>query len=132
MVESDASTTAVVAVEVDFAGGTVAPTPRIELDPPGPYVDGQEITVWGTGFPPGRDVSGEIAQCPAGLDTRFEERCTYDLDPVVVGDDGTFTTSRSVSAALLFTGSCADTGCVIGWVIPKGATVAPVPIEVTG
>ncbi len=49
----------------------------------------------------------------------------------MVGPDGTFTTSRPVSASLLLTGACSDTGCVIGWVVPKGATVAPVPIEVS-
>jgi hypothetical protein len=131
VVEQEDSLQTAGAAEITFAEGVVAPTPRMELDPPGPYVDGQEITVRGTGFPPGRDLGGEIGQCPADRDTRHEERCTYDLDPVVVGEDGTFTLTRIVSASLVFTGSCADTGCVLGWVIPKGATVAPVPIEVT-
>ncbi|HEX7133578.1 MAG TPA: neocarzinostatin apoprotein domain-containing protein [Iamia sp.] len=119
------------ATEITLAGDVVAPEPRLTLDPPGPYADGQEVTVRGTGFPPGRDLGGEIGQCPADRDTRYEERCVYDLDPVVVAEDGTLTLTRTLRASLHLTGSCADTGCVLGWVIPKGATVAPVPVEVT-
>lgn len=130
MVTSDTTAVADAAVGIGFADDVAAPTPVLALDPPGPYADGQEVTIRGTGFPAGRDLAGDIGLCPADRDTRSEERCTYDLDPVTVGPDGTFTTSRSVHASH-GAGACADTGCVIGWVIPKGATVARVPIEVT-
>ena len=49
--------------------------------------------------------------------------------PVVVAPDGTFSTPIRLSDTLMFTGTCATgPGCVIGWVIPHGSTVATAPL----
>jgi len=113
-----------------FAGGVVAELPRLVLEPAGPYVHGQEVGVQGSGFPPGTTVGGRLGQCPAGLDTRKEERCTHGTGfGTVVSGDGTFVVSLTVRDALPFTGSCrVAPGCVIAWVIDHGPTVADVPL----
>jgi hypothetical protein len=127
---TDAFSPAAVSAPIAFAPGVVAPIPRLVLDPAGPYVDGQEVLVRGSGFVPGTTVGGHLAQCPAGLDTRKEERCTYGAGfGDVVSGDGTFAVSVPVQESLLYTGSCREgSGCLVGWVISKGPTVAAVPI----
>jgi hypothetical protein len=109
---------------ITFAPGAVAPVPRLVLDPPGPHAADQEVTIHGTGFRPGYDVGGHLAQCPAHLDTAVEERCAYSFAlaaPIIVSDDGTFTASFRPTESLLFTGSCVgEPGCVVAWVIPNG------------
>lgn len=115
---------------IRFADDVVAPTPTLVLDPPGPYVDDQEITVRGSGFPPGVNMGRNLGQCPADKDTAVEERCSYAFTEALVADDGTFTMTRRLSDALAFTGSCVTgPGCVLGWVILHGTTVAKVPLE---
>ena len=119
-----------VEVPISFAPGTPTPNPRLVLDPPGPYADGQEVTVRGSGFRPGIEISQDLGQCPADKDTRIEERCGYDLGLSVVADDeGRFTTTFRLSNSLIYTGSCVTgPGCVLGWVIPHGPTLAKVPL----
>lgn len=68
-----------VEVPMRFADGVIAPVPRLTIDPPGPYTDGQVVEVRGSGFPPGYDLSGNLGQCPADKDTAVEERCGYAL-----------------------------------------------------
>lgn len=116
---------------VAFAPGVQARVPRLSIDPPGPYRDGQVVTVRGTGFPPGIDIGDQIGQCPVGKDTAVEERCGRStLSEVLVDDDGTFTMTYELHDSLLFTGSCRTApGCQLGWVIVHGPTMAPVPLE---
>jgi hypothetical protein len=114
---------------LSFAAAAVVEQPRLTLDPVGPYVDGQEVEVRGSGFVPGTTVGGRLGQCPAGLDTRKEERCTYGTGfGTVVSEEGTFVVSLTVRDAS-FTGSCREgPGCMVAWVINHGPTVAEVPL----
>jgi len=124
---------AVVGTPLQFAPDVVAPVPSLTIDPTGPYRRDQLVTVRGSGFRPGHDMVGEIGQCPADKDTATEERCTYDLytsvGSVVVDANGRFTTTVRLTETLVFTGSCRGApGCVLGWVIPHGTTLAKVPL----
>ncbi len=115
-----------------FARGVVPELPLLALEPGGPYVDGQEVVVRGSGFTPGTRVAGRVGQCPGDLDTRKEERCAYtDIGSGdVVAADGTFVTKVVLRESLLFAGSCrAGAACVVGWVINHGPTVAAVPVS---
>jgi hypothetical protein len=115
---------------IRFAPGTPVPTPRLSIDPEGPYADGQVVTVTGTGFRPGMDLGMQIAQCPNDKDTRVEERCGYPMQgPAIADDQGRFTVRVRLSSSLAFTGSCVDgPGCHLGWVITHGPTLAKVPL----
>jgi hypothetical protein len=116
-------------VPVNFATGVTAPVPRLELDPPGPYAEGQQVTVHGSGFRPGLDIGGQLGQCPADLDTAVQERCAYSLFGLTVESDGTFTATFTPERSLLFTGSCVDEpGCLLAWVIPHGPIGASAPL----
>ncbi len=119
----------VVRTTLGFASDVVAPIPSLQVDPAGPYVDGHQVTVRGSGFRPGHDVAGEIGQCPADKDTATQERCSYDLAAAIVDASGRFTTTIRLNESLIFTGSCRGApGCVLGWVIPQGTTLAKVPL----
>jgi hypothetical protein len=112
---------------ISFAPDAVAPVPRLSLSPSGPYQDQQEVTVTGTGFPPGFDISSGIGQCPADKDTAVEERCGYGsiaTDTVIVDEDGRFTTTIRMYAQPCRT----EAGCVLGWVLTHGPTLAKVPL----
>jgi hypothetical protein len=115
---------------LSFGAGAAVDEPRLVLDPVGPYSDGQEVEVRGSGFRPGTTVGGKLGQCPAGLDTRREERCGYGAGfGDVVSDEGTFVVRMTVRDALIFTGSCREgPGCMVAWVINHGPTVAEVPL----
>lgn len=115
---------------LSFLDGAAVDEPRLTLDPTGPYTDGQVVQVRGTGFKPGSHVGGRIGQCPAGLDTRREERCGYtDVGENLVAEDGTFTSTIVLRESLMLTGSCREgPGCLVGWVINHGPTVAEVPL----
>lgn len=129
VVISDPSTRRAEAV-IEFAAGVEAPVPRLELDPAGPYVDRQEVTLRGSGFRPGHNLDGQIGQCAAHLDTAKEERCGYTSLPVVAQADGTFTTPITVFESLALTGSCVgEPGCVIAWIIPHGPIGASAPLQ---
>ncbi len=120
-------------VPYTLAPGVVAPAPELSIDPAGPYVDGQTVTVRGTGFPPGFDIARWIGQCPNDKDTALEERCTYGhllSGSVVVDAEGRFSMEYRLSASLVLTGSCIDgPGCHIGWVLPHGPTAAKAFLE---
>lgn len=116
------------AAPISFAPDVDAPVPELVIDPAGPYVPGQEVTVRGTGFPAGEVV--RLAQCPAGLNTAVEERCVYPaaLYAVVVETDGTFTATTDLSLGTAL-GPCGpDRPCHLGWVITRGPTVATAPL----
>lgn len=115
-----------------FAPGAVAPVPQLRIEPPGPHVDRQIVTVHGTGFPPGFDLASHLGICPADKDTAQEERCGYPsaIEPVIVDDAGNFTTSLQLYDTLTFTGSCAAApGCLLAWVLVKGPIAASVSLE---
>ena len=116
---------------ISFAPDVVAPTPRLELEPAGPYVDAEVVTVRGTGFPPEIDVGARIAQCPADKDTAVENLCGYShVEPLVVDPDGRFTMSMKLYDGLTPTGTCrGEPGCVLGWVLPMGTTIAKVRLD---
>jgi hypothetical protein len=117
-------------VPVSFASDAVAPIPVLSISPTGPYRDQQEVTVTGTGFPPGADLGGQIGQCPDGLDTAVEQRCGYSsIGSAIVADDGTLELRVRLTSSLLFTGPCHKNGCHLGWVLNHGPTVAKVPLE---
>jgi hypothetical protein len=130
---TDTGGAVVVDVPFSFAEDVVAPTPRLQIQPDGPYLDRQTVTVTGTGFRPGLDLLGHLGQCPADKDTATEERCGYDIyttGGAVVGADGTFTATARLYESLVFTGTCRGApGCVLGWVIPHGTTLAKVPLD---
>jgi hypothetical protein len=131
----DPAGTTVAEAPVAFGAGVYAPMPLLTVEPDGPHVDDQEVEVRGTGFPPGIDVGPQLGQCPAHLDTSVEERCARPnaFSPVVVADDGTFTTRLRLSNSLLFTGSCVSgPGCVLAWVIPHGPIATSVPLTFEG
>ncbi len=117
---------------IRFTVGTTAPEPTLELSPPGPYTDRQVVTIRGTGFPPGRDLAGEIGQCPAHLDTAVEERCGYDpalLGSLLVDDGGNFTIDVTLFESLSLTGTCVGPpGCLLAWVLPHGPIASSVPL----
>ena len=123
-----------VELPIAFDRGVVTPVPRLELDPAGPYTEGQEVTVHGTGFRPGIDVSRHLGQCPALLDTAVEERCAYPFvrgAPITVGADGTFTATFAPAASLPLTGSCVgEPGCLLAWVILHGPIGASAPLDI--
>jgi hypothetical protein len=123
----------VVEVPVTFAANVVAPVPELRLDPPGPYTDGQEVTVHGSGFRSGLDLGGQLGQCPAHLDTAVAERCGYPsplMGSLLVGEDGTVTATLTLAQSLAFTGSCVgEPGCVLAWVIPHGPIGARALLE---
>jgi len=123
--------TRVAEVPFRFAPGVTASVPELRLDPPGPYTDGQTVTVHGTGFPPGLDLGGHLGLCPADKDTAVEERCNYPvITPITVGADGTFTVTMPLSDELTFAGPCATgPGCVLAWVIDHGPIAASVPLD---
>lgn len=118
-------------IPVRFADGVVAPTPRLEISPPGPYSDRQVVEVRGFNFPPGIDLNGDLGQCPADKDTAVEERCGYDLaEPTIVDSSGRFTATVRLYDSLALTGSCVDgPGCVLAWVIQNGPIAASIPLE---
>lgn len=122
-----------VELPIAFDRGVVAPVPRLEIDPPGPYTEGQEVTIHGTGFRPGFDISPHLGQCPTHLDTAIEERCAYPFvleGPIIVGAAGTFTASFRPTASLPLTGSCiGEPGCVFAWVILHGPIGASAPLD---
>jgi hypothetical protein len=111
-----------------FAPGTVAPDPRLAISPAGPYDDRQTVTITGTGFPPGFDASSAIGLCPADGDSAVLNHCGYGSlrnGPVIVDEDGRFTTTIE-----LFAQRCRTTaGCVLGWVLNHGPTIAQVPVS---
>lgn len=117
---------------ITFAPGTRAPIPTLKIEPSGPYDDGQEVTVSGTGFPAGLDVARWIGVCPAHLDTAREERCGYPsvFSSVVVGQDGTFTMATVLRAGTA-AGRCSDlpSGCVLAWVLNHGPIAASTPVR---
>jgi hypothetical protein len=116
--------------EIRFIEGLVPPTPMLRIEPAGPYRDGQEVTIVGSGFPPGIDLSGDIGQCPADKDTAVEERCGYDLRPVATDRAGSFTTTRTLYTTSPFGVDWAtDPGSVLGWVLNHGPTVAVVELD---
>jgi hypothetical protein len=108
---------------LSFAPGVHPTAPSLKITPAGPYRDRQIVTVEGVGFPAGENVGSHLGRCPAELDTRTEERCTYDLGEDVVAPDGTFRTTYDLRACY------GGAGCVLGWVITNGPTVASVPLE---
>ncbi|HXH58209.1 neocarzinostatin apoprotein domain-containing protein [Iamia sp.] len=116
------------AVPISFAPGVEAPVPELVIDPAGPYVPDQQVTVRGTGFPAGAVV--RLGQCPADLDTAAEERCVYPavLYAIVVAADGTFTATTDLSLGTAL-GPCGpDRPCHLGWVLNHGPTVATAPL----
>lgn len=119
-----------VATPIAFASGVKAPVPTLDITPEGPYVSSQEVTVRGTGFPPGLELGRSLGVCPAHLDTALEERCAYRLQSVVVGPDGSFRTQRVLSD-LTSAGRCQDlpSGCVLAWVLNKGPIAASTPVR---
>lgn len=119
---------------ITFAPGIEAPVPQLTVVPPGPYVEDQEVTVRGTGFPPGVDVGPELGICPVGLDTAVEERCIRPLafTSVEVGADGTFVTELQLGFSTL-AGHCGiGPECHLGWVLNHGPTVATAPLPTAG
>lgn len=116
---------------ISFAEHVRAPTPALVISPEGPYADGQRVTVRGSGFPAGEDVAGRIGRCPNGKDTAVEERCVYpSIVPTVVDDDGSFEVEIVLRTSSVFAPACdGPPGCHLGWVIPKGPTMAITPIE---
>jgi hypothetical protein len=50
--------------DVSFADGVDAPVPELVIDPPGPYLGQQEVTLVGGGFPPGVDVGTNSPSTP--------------------------------------------------------------------
>ncbi|WP_421118152.1 neocarzinostatin apoprotein domain-containing protein [Aquihabitans daechungensis] len=114
-------------VAIAFASDAVAPVPQLEISPSGPYEDRQEVTVTGTGFPPGFDVSGAIAQCPADQPSEILNQCGYSAlrdGAVIVDDEGRFTTTVRLNAAPCRT----EAGCLLGWVLNHGPTIAKAPV----
>jgi len=112
---------------------TISSTPRLSIEPAGPYADGQDVIVHGSGFDPGK-LEGGIGECPAGDDTARYERCgRWDVDnPVTVGPDGTFSAPFRLFAATPFGVDCrAAPGCVLAWVPPRKSMVAALPLEFT-
>jgi len=108
-------------------------SPRLSIEPAGPYADGQDVIVHGSGFDPGK-LEGGIGECPAGDDTARYERCgRWDVDnPVTVGPDGTFSAPFRLFAATPFGVDCrAAPGCVLAWVPPRKSMVAALPLEFT-
>jgi hypothetical protein len=129
---ADFDGTAIAAGPLQFDPGVEPALPSLTIEPAGPYRDGQVVTVNGVGFPPGEDLGSHLGRCPAWLDTRVEERCAYSLGGPTVAADGTFSASITLNSGLLV-GSCRDEpGCVLGWVIPNGPTVAAVPLPFSG
>lgn len=130
VVIQDRSSEPAAQVPIAFAPGTPVTTPRLAIDPAGPYADRQDVVVRGAGFRPGIDVGGEIAQCPNGKDTRTEERCgRWSIASLIVGDDGSFALPYRLFAATPLGVSCVtEPGCHLGWVINHGPTVAAVPL----
>lgn len=122
------------AAAIAFAGDVTAPMPSLQLSPAGPYVDGQEVTLTGQGFPAGADIGSQIGQCPDDLDTAVADRCTRPaIGRATVDDDGTFTVTIRLADSLLYTGTCTgDPGCHIGWVLPHGPTQVKAPLDFAG
>ena len=131
VVLGDANVDRVAEVPIRFAPGVSASFPELRLDPPGPYVDGQTVTVEGTGFPPSFDVVGRLGLCPADKDTAVEERCHYPVStPIAVDADGTFTVQMRLSDELTFAGSCVTgPGCLVAWVLNNGPIAASVLLD---
>lgn len=124
-----------VEVPLTFDEGVTAPVPALQLEPSGPYSDGQDVTVLGSGFPPGVEISGELRQCPTDIEPGDEGLCIGSGGgaggKVVIGPSGAFRATTRVWETLPPTGhSCAaEPGCVFGWVIPNGPLVASIPLE---
>jgi hypothetical protein len=108
---------------LSFAPGVRPTMPRLTITPSGPYRHGQVVTVEGVGFPPGENIGERLGRCPAELDTRVEERCTYELGDAVVDADGTFSIPYYLRSCI------GGAGCVLGWVISHGPTVAPIQLQ---
>jgi hypothetical protein len=84
-----------------FDPNAVAPPPAVAVDPGGPYADGQQVTVHGTGFTPHASLG--VAQCAAGVDpgpTTCDEDDWGILSFVPVDGDGTFTQSLALHATM--------------------------------
>ena len=119
---------AITTLPIQFDEDVVTTFATLTLEPPGPYVDRQEVTVHGRDFPPGIDLTDDIGQCPADKDTAVEERCGYGFPPgapIIVDEDGEFTITVPVFESLTFAGTCVTgPGCVIAWIIPHGSIAA--------
>lgn len=126
---------AVAAARIRFADGVVAPVPQLSIDPPGPYRDKQRVTVRGTGFPPGFELSRWLGICPADKDPAVEERCVYPgalTREFLVDANGRFEADMSLFDNLATAGSCVDNitgGCLLSWVLNHGPAAASVPLE---
>lgn len=116
---------------LSFAADVVAPVPALRISPAGPYIDGQEVNITGSGFPPGSDIGGQIGICPVGKDTAIEERCSRpSVTATVVDADGMFEMTARLSPFVMITGPCTEPpGCHLGWVLPHGPTVAITPLD---
>jgi hypothetical protein len=85
-------------VPLGFDPTAVAPPPTLTVSPAGPWTDGQQVTVTGSGFTPGASLG--LAECTAAGEPTAS-RCGKSLfDEFTADGDGNFSRSLTVTAAI--------------------------------
>jgi hypothetical protein len=115
------------------AGAANAVVPSITLSPDIGLLNGQVVSLTGSGFTPG--ASFVAVECN-GQATGVAGCDTSAIDPITVTSSGTFTTSFEVSTGTIGNGTCGisatDTLCFVTIGTTSGALVADASIGFTG
>ena len=123
----DTANEVVASAPFHLAAGVRFPALGLTVAQPGPYGDGQAVSVRGVGFPPGVDVGHDLAVCSNDVHLAAEDRCTRPSvsSPAIVGHDGTI----AAQIHLTEIPACATVGCSLAWIPDGGTPVGDVPIS---
>ncbi|MDQ1432162.1 MAG: hypothetical protein QOF40_2764 [Actinomycetota bacterium] len=138
-------------VPLGFDPTAVAPPPVITTSPAGPYTDGEQVTVHGSGFTPGGTLG--LAQCAAGVEPggpTCDSQPGGLFDAFTADQNGEFSRTVTIHAQVQSTDVTIDcaggaTGCVlfaanrndydaerVGIPVTFASTGIPAPVHLTG
>ena len=98
-------------VPLGFDPTAVAPPPELSTEPAGPYTDGQQVVVHGSGFTPNATLG--LAQCEAGVEPNGHTCDSQDgglFDEFGADADGNFTRTVTMHTHVESTDSTIDCG----------------------
>ncbi len=124
-------------VPLGFDPTAVAPGPTLAVSPPGPWRDGQQVTLTGSGFAQFAELG--VAECTATGNFNGSTCAKSLFDPLWADDEGNFTTTVTITRTFQSqdaTIDCAtvEGGCVIFAANRQdyGFDRASVPLELVG